>query len=90
MIIISYDIKNNKLRTKFAKMLEANGAIRLQYSVFEARNSTRILDNLRLSIKEEYGPLLCMDDSVVIFHCDEEKTEKYGNSLHRDEDCLFL
>lgn len=90
MIIISYDIKDNKLRTKFSKMLEANGAVRLQYSVFEARNSTRLLNNLRLSIREEYGPLFCMDDSVVIFHCDELKTEKYGNALHRDADVLFL
>lgn len=90
MIIISYDIQNNKLRTRFAKMLEANGAVRLQYSVFEARNSTRILGNLRLAIKQEYGPLFGMDDSVVIFHCNEEKTEKYGNALHRDEDALFI
>lgn len=90
MIIISYDIKNNKLRSRFAKMLEANGAVRLQYSVFEARNSKRILDNLRLSIQQEYGPIFCMDDSVVIFHCDEEKTEKYGNAIHRDSDILFL
>ena len=35
MIIISYDIKEDKVRSKFAKMLEKNGAIRLQYSVYE-------------------------------------------------------
>lgn len=90
MIIISYDIKDNKLRSKFSKMLEANGAIRLQYSVFEARNSSRLLDNLRLSIRQDYGPLFCADDSVVIFHCDEDKTEKFGNAVHRDQDVLFL
>ena len=35
MIIVSYDIKDDKIRTKFAKMLCANGAIRLQFSVYE-------------------------------------------------------
>ena len=90
MIIISYDIKNDKLRSSFSKALERLGAIRLQYSVFEARNSTRVLDNLRLIIRDDFGPKFCPDDSVCIFHCQEEKTEKYGNAVHRDKDLLFF
>ncbi len=90
MIIVSYDIKNDKLRASFSKKLEALGATRLQYSVFEARNSSRIIDNLRFIIKDEFGPKFCMDDSVCIFHCNEDKTEKYGNSVHRDKDLLFF
>ena len=34
MIIISYDISDNKLRTKFAKYISKFGR-RMQYSVFE-------------------------------------------------------
>ena len=90
MIIISYDIKIDKLRTKFSKALERLGAMRLQYSVFEARNSSMILDNLRLVIRNDFSNLFCEDDSVCIFHCDEEKTEKYGNAVHRDKDLLFF
>ena len=35
MIIISYDISDTKLRTKFSKFLMKSGGIRLQYSVYE-------------------------------------------------------
>ena len=42
MLIISYDISNDKLRTKFSKFLCKFG-YRLQYSVFEIKNSKRIL-----------------------------------------------
>lgn len=34
MVVVSYDISNDKLRTKFAKYLSRFGH-RLQYSVFE-------------------------------------------------------
>ena len=39
MLVISYDIKDDKLRTRFSKMLTKNGAIRLQYSVYEVNNT---------------------------------------------------
>ena len=90
MIIISYDIKSDKLRTKFAKRLEELGARRLQYSVFEALNSSRVLDNLRFVIREEFASKFCMDDSVVVFHCEEEKTERYGNADQRTGNLLFF
>ena len=47
MIIVSYDISDDKLRTNFAKYLSKFGH-RIQYSVFEIDNSTRILDNLQM------------------------------------------
>lgn len=90
MIIISYDIKNNKLRTSFSKALQKLGANRLQYSVYEARNSSRLIDNLRLTIKGKFAPKFTMDDSVCIFHCNEEKTEKYGNAIYQDQPYLIL
>ena len=39
MIIVSYDISDNKMRNHFSKMLKGNDAIRLQYSVYEVRNT---------------------------------------------------
>lgn len=45
MILLSYDISNNKLRTRFSKFLSKYGH-RLQYSVFEIDNSDTILRNV--------------------------------------------
>jgi CRISPR-associated protein Cas2 len=42
MLIVSYDISNDKIRTRFAKFLSKFG-YRLQYSIFEIKNSKRIL-----------------------------------------------
>ena len=45
MVIVSYDISNDKLRTSFAKYLSRFGH-RIQYSVFEIDNSKRIVDKM--------------------------------------------
>lgn len=45
MIVVSYDISDDKLRIKFSKYLSRFGH-RLQYSVFEIDNSQRIIDNI--------------------------------------------
>jgi len=46
MLLVSYDISNDKLRTRFAKYLSKYGN-RLQYSVFEIKNSDRIIEILQ-------------------------------------------
>lgn len=51
MLVVSYDISNDKLRAKFAKTLEKQGAVRLQYSVYEINNTKRVLDNLVVRIE---------------------------------------
>lgn len=89
MIIISYDIADDKMRTRFAKMLTKHGAIRLQYSVYEVRNTKRIVDNLILKI-ESYAKHFTMDDSVVIFDVADNEVTKYGCAIHRDQDVVFL
>lgn len=52
MIIISYDIADDKIRSRFSKMLQKHGAIRLQFSVYELRNTKRIMDNLVVRIED--------------------------------------
>ena len=89
MIIISYDIADDKMRTRFSKMLTKHGAIRLQYSVYEVRNTKRIVDNLVLKI-EAYTKHFTMDDSVVIFDVSDNAITKYGNAIHRDRDIVYL
>ena len=53
MLVITYDISNNKLRTQFSKLLEKYG-YRLQYSVFEIKNSKRILGLIIEEIKHRF------------------------------------
>lgn len=90
MLIISYDICNDKLRNRFAKMLTKNGAIRLQYSVYEVNNTNRILDNLTTKIEELFAKEFGGADSVIIFDVSSVKLKKYGNAIHRDQDIVYL
>ena len=90
MIIVSYDIKNDKIRTKFAKMLQANGAIRLQFSVYEVNNTQRIIENIKIAIDEKFSKLFTGADSVLIFDAPNAKVEKFGNAIHRDQDVVYF
>lgn len=89
MIIISYDISDDKMRTNFSKMLKSNGAIRLQFSVYEVRNTKRIVDNIEAKI-EAYSKHFTADDSVILFEIETTKLTKYGNAIHRDRDVVFF
>jgi len=66
MILISYDISDDKLRTKFAKYISKFGH-RLQYSVYEIDNSEKILANITAEIRHKFEPLFFQTDSVMIF-----------------------
>ncbi|MDR3048115.1 MAG: CRISPR-associated endonuclease Cas2 [Bacteroidales bacterium] len=90
MLVVSYDISDNKLRTKFAKTLIKQGGIRLQYSVFELNNTKRVLDNLIIRIDNFYSKKFGGGDSVFIFETDEKKAIKYGNAIHRDQDLIYF
>lgn len=90
MIIISYDIKDDKLRAKFAKMLRSQGAIRLQYSVYEVNNTQRVIDNMKTIIVEKFSKLFTGADSVMIFNASRESVQKFGNAIHRDVDVVYF
>ena len=66
MVGVSYDISNDKLRTKFAKYLSRFGH-RLQYSVFEIDNSEKIVNNIVNDLKNKYEKSFSQEDSVIIF-----------------------
>ena len=77
------------MRANFSKMLKSNGAIRLQFSVYEVRNTKRIMDNLIAKI-EAYSKRFTADDSVVIFDITTDKMTKYGNAIHRDQSVVYF
>lgn len=66
MIVVSYDISDDNLRTRFSKYLSKFGH-RLQYSVFEIDNSQRIIDNIVSDLKNKFEKRFTQSDSVIIF-----------------------
>lgn len=89
MLVVSYDISDTKLRSRFSKLLTKNGAIRLQFSVYEINNTNRVLDNLLLKI-EQFATKFDDGDSVIVFDVSGVKLRKYGNAIHRDVDIVYL
>jgi CRISPR-associated protein Cas2 len=90
MIIISYDIANDKLRTKFSKYLCRFGH-RIQYSVFEIENSNKILNNIMNDIENIYSKRFSDADSVYIFKLSTScEVTRYGYAKHEEQDILIV
>jgi CRISPR-associated protein Cas2 len=71
----------------FSKFLKKHGR-RLQYSVFELKNSHRILQNVIKEVEYKYKPLFKKSDSVLIYQiCQscEKKILRYGYAVHEEE-----
>lgn len=90
MLIVSYDIANDRLRGKFAKYLSKFG-YRVQYSVFEIRNSKKVLENISHEIESFYGKKFKDTDSVIIFHLSELcKKYCFGYAKNDDESMIII
>ena len=90
MLIVSYDISNDRARTRFSKFLGKFG-FRLQYSVFEIRNTDNVLKNITAEIKNNYINKLTDEDSIVIFDLSETcKKMSFGYARHNDDDFLII
>ena len=90
MVIISYDISDDKLRTKFSKYLSRFGH-RLQYSVFEIDNSTRILNNIITDLKNKYERAFSQSDSVIIFKMSSScEIIRYGYAKNDEKDFIVI
>lgn len=90
MLLISYDISDNKVRTKFSKYLKKFGN-RLQYSVFEIDNSDRMLDNISAEIKNHYERQFTESDSVIIFKLTGNcEIMRYGYAKNDEKDVIIV
>ncbi len=90
MILVSYDISDDKLRTQFAKYLSKHG-YRLQYSIFQIKNSKRILSLVSSEIKNNFEKRFSQTDSVMIFNLSETcKITKYGYAKNDDETLIII
>ena len=90
MIIVSYDISDNKKRAKFNKYIRKFGHM-LQYSVYEIENSERILNNIIADLNNKWLKIFDQTDSVYIFRMSSScKIEKYGYSRNEDSAILIV
>lgn len=90
MVIVSYDISNNKLRTKFSKYLCRFGH-RIQYSVFEIDNSSKLLNNIICDIENRFSKNFTEMDSIYIFKLSSScEVIRYGYAKHDEEDILIV
>lgn len=90
MILISYDISDDKLRNKFSKYIRRFGP-RIQYSVYEIDNSPRILDNIISDIKNRFMPQFDEKDSVLIMNLSKScEIIKLGYAIHQEEDLIIV
>ncbi len=90
MIIVSYDISNDKLRTRFSKYLSKYGH-RIQYSVFEIDNSERILNNIISEIANTFEKRFSQEDSIYIFKMSSTcKIVRYGYAKNEESDLKII
>ena len=90
MILISYDISDDKKRTKFAKYLSRFG-YRLQYSVFEIENSEHILDNIIADLNNTFLRMFDQSDSVYIIRLNPNcEIQRFGYAKNEESDILIV
>ena len=90
MLLITYDISDDKLRTRFAKYLSKYGH-RLQYSVFEIDNSQRFLNTLSYDLKNKFEKEFGETDSVLVIrlnpNCD---ITRYGYAKNENKTLIIV
>jgi CRISPR-associated protein Cas2 len=89
-LLIAYDIADDKLRTKFSKFLGKFGR-RLQFSIFEIKNSDRILNLICTEITTRYEKKFEQSDSVIIFRLSATCEQiNFGYAKNDESDLILL
>ena len=90
MVVVSYDISNDILRTKFANYLSRFGHT-LQYSVFEIVNSEKIVNNIVNDLKNKYEKSFSQEDSVIIFKLSSScEVLRFGYAKNDEKDFIII
>ena len=90
MILVSYDIQDDKLRAKFAKFILKFGE-RKQYSVYEIKNSQRILSLVKSELDFNFAKKFGEEHSVLIIETSKTcKISRYGFAKHDDSDIIVI
>ena len=87
---MSYDISDDRVRTRFSRFLSKFGH-RLQYSVFQIRNSGRILNNITTEIESSFSKQFTQNDSIIIFILSKNcKIMRFGYAKNDEDDLIFV
>ncbi len=90
MLIVTYDISETPLRTRFSEFLKKFG-YRLQYSVFEIENSKRILDLIETQIETDFSKSFSQSDSIIIFNLSQQcKITRFGYAKNDESDLIMI
>jgi len=90
LLIIAYDISDDKLRIRFSTFLSKFG-YRLQYSVFEIKNSKRIMNLIEAEIRSEFEKKFGETDSIIVLNLSKQcKVTKYGYAQNDDEELIII
>lgn len=89
MLFVSYDIKDDKTRTRFSKYLSKYG-YRVQYSIFCVKNSDRILNLIKAEIENKFKKQFRESDSVMIYKVDKNTIINYGYPIHENDDIIII
>ena len=90
MLLAIYDIQNDKLRTQLSNFLKQFGR-RIQYSVFEIKNSPRVIENIKTEINSNFEKRFSQADSVLIFQIpDSANILRFGYPLNEETDLLIF
>ncbi len=92
MLIVSYDFVNNKARSRFSKFLKKFGR-KIQYSVYEIKNSQRVLQNILDEVELRHKKQFKDSDSILIFQVCEgckKKIIRYGYAKNEEKELVFF
>lgn len=92
MILVSYDIQDNKKRAELSKFLKKFGR-KIQYSVYEIKNSQRVLTNILIELELKYSKHFEGGDSVIVFNlCEgcQKKIKRYGFSANEEKEVIIF
>jgi CRISPR-associated protein Cas2 len=85
-----YDIQQDKLRAQFSKFLKQFGR-RIQYSVFEIKNSRRIIELIKKEIEIQFNKSFSQGDSVLIHDIpDSAEILRFGYPVNEETDLLIF
>jgi CRISPR-associated protein Cas2 len=89
LIVVSYDVTDDRRRTRLAAALQDFGA-RVQYSVFECHLEEPQIDRLRTRLLTLIEP---KEDSVRLYHFCRDcgaKAEIHGTGLHTGDPEVYV
>ncbi|PIU14811.1 CRISPR-associated endonuclease Cas2 [bacterium (Candidatus Gribaldobacteria) CG08_land_8_20_14_0_20_39_15] len=92
MLIVSYDFTDNHIRSRFSKFLKKFGG-KIQYSVYEIKNSQRILQNILDEVELNYKKDFTGADSILIFSLCEackKKIVRYGYAKNEESEVIIF